>query len=222
MFHIGQNRVVKGYINFIENAASTRVPFMFNPSQVRRSHGWDHGSDAIPGRSHPAYSGGAGTEETLSFTLVLDADRGFLERRRRGNSALSDVESFIARANNTDPTPKSSVEDLRPLLDKFMQFTMPGEPKGSIAGSYGVPRRILISLGSVISAEIGIDSIDETITKYGSGLNVLKAALGIDAHIIEHTNVTDRTMVRRSQRLDRDLPDTDKDERFSSLPSIET
>jgi hypothetical protein len=222
VFAIGKNRVVKGYINFIENAISTRVPFMFNPAQVRRSHGWDHNAEPVPGRSHPMYSGGAGTEESFSMTLVLDADRGTLERRRSNNSILGNVEDFIARVNTPDPLPLSSVEDLRPLLDKFMQFTMPGEQKGSISGSYGVPRRALISLGSVLGGtrEIGIDDVAETITKYGSQLNVLKATLSIDAHVVERLNVTNRTLVRRSQRLDRDLPDVDNDERLNSLPGV--
>lgn len=221
MFHTGQTKTVKGYINFFDEAEVTKVPFQFNPLEVSIRHGWKWGKQSIPGRSHPHYSGGSGDEETFSFTLVLDADRGTLERRRRNNPNLGDVESYLRFYNTPGAPSAAEVEDLRPLLDKFHQFVLPGEPKGAIPGSYNVPRRAIINLGPVLTGEVGFDSIEQTITKYGPFRhNILRATLGISGHIIARSNVTNRTIVQRSQRNDRDLPDVIKVENHATLPDV--
>lgn len=222
MFHAGFILPPElGYINFIEQSESTKVPFMFNPAEVPTRHGWSHGEQPVPGRSHPHYSGGAGKAETFSIQLQLDADRGFLQRRRRNYPTGASVEAFLQRAASPQSVPTSLFEDLRPLIDKFHQFSLPGELPGHPQGSYGVPRRIMMNIGSVFpDAEIGIDDIEMTVIKAGPRNNILKATIGLNGHIVERTNVTNRMLVQRSQRLDRDLPDVVLQERTVGLPNV--
>lgn len=211
----------RGYINFIEQSESTKVPFMFNPATVSVSHGWSHGEQPVPGRSHPHYSGGAGKAHSFSITLQLDADRGFLQRRRREYPTGASVEAFLQRVASPQSVPPSLFEDLRPLIDKFHQFSLPGELPGHPQGAYGVPRRAIMSIGSVFpEAEVGFDNFNATITKAGPRNNVLRASIDLEGHIIEPTNVTNRSLVQRSQRLDRDLPDVVLQDRTVSLPNV--
>jgi len=222
---LGTRKAVRGYINFIEEAQSTQATFQYNPTEVRRSHGWDWGKQPVPRRSHPHYSGGAGTEEKFSFVLQLDADRGTLDTRRKNNVLLNDVDAFLASVQNPPADIRERVLDLRPLLDLFMQHTLPGEKNGDPAGLYGVPRRILLNLGSVLRAEVALDNVEETITKYGSTHNVLRANLAIDGHVVVPGNVTNRMLVEGSssqqERELNNLPDPIQLERFTALPNVE-
>ena len=197
-------RVTKGTISFIDSDASVTVTFMYNPAEVVRRHGWSHGRAPIPGRSHPMYGGGAGDEETFTFTLQLDADRGNYERRLRRNPNGSEFEVFDALvqqdAGRGGPA-LSQLENLRPLLDQFGQLVKPEGLPGQPEGGYNVPSRVFLDLGSVIQGEVGIDNVEEGIFHYGPQLNVMKANLTLQGHIVEHSNVTDLILIERSDEL---------------------
>ena len=190
--------VRKGTISFMDQDESLTIQFMYNPAEVVRNHGFAHGKVAVPGRSHPMYGGGAGNEQSFSFTLQLDADRGNYEHRLRRNPEGGDFQAFDslmiydAVRGFLDPT---QLENLRPIMDQFHQLVLPDGRSGQPYGAYGVPARIFIDLGSVIRGEIGIDDVQEGIFHYGPQQNILKATLQIKGHIRRHTNVTNSILV---------------------------
>lgn len=194
-------QVTKGTISFIGKDESLNVTFMYNPAEVVKRHGWAHGMEPIPGRSHPAYGGGAGDEETFSFTMQLDADRGNFEQRLSRNPNGNDFQVFdaLVQQDAVNGGPRlDQLENLRPLLDKFGQLVKPEGYQGQPEGGYGVPARIFLELGSVLRGEVGIDNVEEGIFYYGPLLNVMKANLTIQGHIIEHSNVTNTVLLERS------------------------
>ena len=215
-------RVVKGSISFIGQDTSLSVMFMYNPAEVVRRHGWGHGSEAVPGRSHPAYGGGAGTEESFDFTLQLDADRGNYDRRRSRNPSGNEFEVFDALvqrdAANNGPR-LSQLENLRPLPDQFFQLVKPEGDPSQPEGQYNVPARIFLELGSVLRGEVGIDSLEEGIFHYGPQHNVLKANLHVRGHVIETSNVTNTILIERTAELSVD-PQPSRGSRRNRIPGL--
>ena len=198
----------KGKITFIGEDENLAVTFMYNPAEWTRQHGFSHGQQAIPGRSHPMYGGGAGDEESFSFMLQMDADRGNYERRKGENPNGNDFEVFDAMVQQdgrnfyTEGPDISQLENLRPLIDSFFQFVHPEGFSNQPGGEYGVPARIYLDLGSVFQGEIGIDNMEEGIFHTGVKLNVMKANLRINGHVIEHSNVTDSLVMERAAKFD--------------------
>lgn len=215
-------RPTMGSISFIGKDGSLNVKFMYNPAEVVRRHGFGHGRAAIPGRSHPMYGGGAGDEETFSFSLQMDADRGNFERRKRTHPNGSDFEVFDALvqqdAANGGPQ-LSQLENLRPLLNEFFQLVKPEGLTNQPDGGYNVPARIFLDLGSIIQAEVGIDNLEEGTFSYGVRLNVMKANLRVQGHVIEHSNVTNTILVARNSQLTSD-PTRVRDEQQNRVPGI--
>jgi len=169
------------------------------------------------------YGGGAGDEESFSFTLQLDADRGNYERRVRNNPNGNDFSVFDALVQidgvNGGPS-REQLEDLRPLMDQFHQLVLPQGVPSQPEGGYGVPARIFLDLGSIIQAEIGVDNVQEGMFHFGvSQLNVLKANLTIRAHVIEHSNVTNLMLIERNPPREDD-PQLAAGARQSRVPSM--
>lgn len=191
----------RGTISFMHQDASLSVVFMYNPGEVVRSHGFSHGKEAIPGRSHPMYGGGAGDEESFNFTLQLDADRGNYELRMQRNPRANDFTVFdeLMQVDGLlgGPQPEQ-LENLRPLLNQFFQLVSPDGLQGQPEGAYGVPARIFIDLGAVLKGEIGVDNLQEGIFHYGPSHNVLKATLQMKGHVIEHSNVSNTVLMERT------------------------
>lgn len=215
----------KGVISFIGEDENLAVTFMYNPAEFTRRHGFAHGRQAIPGRSHPMYGGGAGDEESISFTLQMDADRGNYDRRKSQNPNGNDFEVFDAlvqqdgRNFHTEGPDISQLENLRPLIDSFFQFVKPEGFSNQPGGEYGVPSRIFLDLGSVFQGEIGIDNIEEGIFHTGVKLNVMKANLRIQAHVIEQSNVTDVRQMERAEKFNF-RPERVRDERKNRVPGF--
>lgn len=212
----------KGSISFVGMDSSLSVVFMYNPAEVVRRHGWNHGSASVPGRSHPAYGGGSGDEETVSFTLQLDADRGNFERRMRRNPNANDFEFFdsLTQQDALNGGPQlSQLENLRPVMDEFHQLVLPEGVLSQPEGGYGVPARVFLDLGSVIQAEVEFDSIEEGIFHYGLQHNVLKANLSVTAHVIEQSNLTNVALIERSAHLAFE-PDRVRDAQLSRVASF--
>lgn len=103
--------------------------FMFNPASVRTSHGWSWGKMNPLGMSSPLLTGGAGNDFSISFQLMLDADRGYYELRRAGQYA---------------PT------SLALLLEYYRGLTHPERPPAEASfgfGGGGTPPDLVLSLG---------------------------------------------------------------------------
>lgn len=192
------------------------VQFMFNPAAVTRGHGWNHGSVSVPGRSHPHYGGGAGTNEPFSFLLQLDASRGYLSRRMGRNSEAATIEHFFGGP----PSNVNETEDLRPLIDHLMQFTYPEDSPGRGTNGYGVPQRVWISLGSALNGECQIDYMEEHSFFYSNSMKILKAELNVEAHMIFHQNIGNRLLLDRYTGGG-DLPDVVGNSAGTYLPSLE-
>lgn len=198
----------KGVISFIGQDENLAVTFMYNPGEFTRRGGFAHGSQRIPGRSHPMYGGGAGDEESISFTLQMDADRGNYEKRKSQYPNGNDFEVFDALVQQdgrnfyTEGPDISQLENLRPLIDSFFQFIRTEGFSNQPGGEYGVPARIFLDLGSVFQGEIGIDNMEEGIFSMGVKLNVMKANLRIQAHVVENSNVTDSLQMERAAKFD--------------------
>lgn len=169
------------------------VQFMFNPQEVTRDRGWIHGEAPVPGRSSPFYGGGYGSPETFSFTLQLDADRGFLEARRR-NQIVSpeDVDQWMSLTSDINQR-----EDLRFYIDSLKSFIFPESKPAQGTSRLSVPQRIWIDLGSALSGEVQFDSIEERSFRYSATMTVLKADLTINGHMIEDTNVTNSSFLAK-------------------------
>lgn len=219
-------KAVKGTVSFIGEDENMTVEFMYNPAEFRRSHGFSHGSQAIPGRSHPMYGGGAGDAEEFSFTLQLDADRGNYEKRLSRNPNGNDFEVFDAMVlqdagrNFPEGGPDiSQVENLRPLIESMFQFVRPEGFSNQPGGEYGVPARIFLNLGSVFRGEVGFDNMEENIFHMGALLNVMKANLQVRGHVIEHSNVTDTLTMERAAVFDFE-PERVRDERKNRVPGF--
>lgn len=60
--------------------------FSLNPSEIKDNYGHTDASTNIPGISHPASQDGHGTDRLVSFTLRLDADVGYRDRRVRNGA----------------------------------------------------------------------------------------------------------------------------------------
>ncbi len=194
----------KGEISFIGQDENLSVTFMYNPGEFTRRAGFAHGKQSMAGRSHPMYGGGAGDEESISFTLQMDADRGNYERRKSENPNGNDFQVFDALVQQDSRNlgaDLSQLENLRPLIDSFFQFLRPEGFSNQPGGEYGVPARIYLDLGSVFQGEIGMDNIEEGIFSMGVQLNVMKANLRIQAHVIEQSNVTDAIQMERAEKF---------------------
>ncbi len=184
------------------------IEFMYNPEEVNRQIGWAHGSEAVAGRSTPAYGGGSGTPNNFSFTLQMDADRGLLEQRRQ-NALVenSDVERWLGGPGAVT-NDINNREDLRPYIDALKSLLLPQSSNGSGGFMRGAPRRIYLNLGSAISGEVQFDFIDERLFRFGSTMSVLKAELGIFGHMIEESNVTAESFMRKYTGRTTGLPDS--------------
>jgi hypothetical protein len=189
---------------------------MFNPERISRSRGWDHGSAQVAGRSTPVYGGGAGSDDTFTFTIPLDADRGFYGKRAaRLTSDPQDVQAWFSV-----PSDINAREDLRPYIDRFKQFILPEERAANSTGRSGVPQRVFVDLGSALAGEIGIDRIDEELFRFSNTMRIMKADLTISGHIIEESNVTNVEFLRKYTGVQSDLPDVVQDGTYSDLPDL--
>lgn len=192
------------------------LEMMFNPARISRSRGWDHGSAQVAGRSTPVYGGGAGSDDTFTFTIPLDADRGFFNQRAgRMISNPSDVQVWASTPSNIN-----NREDLRPYIDQFKQFVLPAERASNATGRNGVPQRVFIDLGSGLAGEVGIDRIDEELFRFSNTMRVMKADLTISGHMVEESNVTNVQFLRKYTGTQSELPDVVQDGSYSILPDI--
>lgn len=170
------SKITRG--RFVQVSTGIIIPFMFNPTTVDRTHGFSHGSQPIPGRSHPVYGGGAGMEETISFTLRLEGDRGRSDRRRSlGTVGLTDIVGL----------------DVMPEINQLRALKLPHD--ANLDGAYGVPDRLLLNLGTFFSGQVKIDTITERILEWSPLLEVLRADLDISCHVESDLNETDWTFV---------------------------
>ena len=209
--------LLRGSFNIQHSGSLTEaVQFMFNPATVTRGHGWNHGSNPIPGRSHPKYGGGAGTDEPFSFLLQLDASRGYFTRRMGRNSQANTIEHFFGGP----PSNVNETEDLRPLIDHLMQFTYPEDSAGRGTNRYGVPQRVWVSLGSALNGECQIDFMEEHSFFYSNSMKILKAELNVEGHMIFHQNISNRVLLARYTGGG-DLPNTVSNSANTYLPSLE-
>jgi len=80
--------VTKGRITIV--ATGEFREFTYNPRTIKGNHGFEFPSMKIPGGSVPLLQGGAGKDLPIKFTLELDGERGYLNRRRgAGNENLT-------------------------------------------------------------------------------------------------------------------------------------
>lgn len=170
--------LVKG--RFVQTPTGIVVPFMFNPTEVAIDDGWEWGQTRMPLRSHPFYGGGAGAEESFNFTLFLDGDRGRSDIRRARQLAAVATNTFV---------PAATPLDVMPEINQIRQFVRPHDTEQD--GSYGVPAKLLINLGTVLNAEVEIDSTRVIVTEFTPKLEALRATVEIQGHINSRFNSTD-------------------------------
>lgn len=202
--------VKKGTITYLLERSSYDLEFMYNPETVYRDHGYAHGSAQIGGRSHPFYGGGCGEEETIRFRLVLDADRGYLERRISNNPNVLDPAWYswkLAEDAFRGYTDVDTLEDLGPVIDLFRTLVLPEDTKSAPLGDYGVPPRYFLDLGSVAQEEVGFDKITVEYDKYSPRLTVIKAYIDVVCHVVRQKNLTNAILM--SYHTPRREDDTD-------------
>ncbi len=215
--HIRSKLQLRGSLLVLSGARLRPVlSMMFNPASISRSRGWNHGSAQVPGRSTPVYGGGAGSDDTFTFTLPLDADRGFFNQRAaRQVVNPQDVQSWFTTTSDINDR-----EDLRPHIDQFKQFVLPADKVSGTTGRSGVPQRVFIDLGSALAGEVGIDRIDEELFRFSNTMRIMKADLVISGHMIEESNVTNVQFLRKYTGRQTDLPDVVQDGTYTELPDV--
>jgi hypothetical protein len=157
-------------------AKSRRViPFMYNPTELPSSHGWSHGRQGVPGRSHPVYGGGEGTAETFTVVLFLDGDRGRSDARARADGS---------RAASGPPVPI----DVMPEVNALRSLVKPHDP--NMDGAYGVPENVFVSMGTLLRAECSVHRVAPVITEMLPDLTALRATVTVDLEIVANSNQT--------------------------------
>lgn len=86
-----RSRVTKGRLT--DYLTGTFREFSLNPSEIQDTRGVTFASSPVPGISHPASQGGSGSERSITFTLRLDGEVGYRDRRRirAVNNALNEA-----------------------------------------------------------------------------------------------------------------------------------
>lgn len=154
---------------------STRAQkqFMFNPSELERSHSWDWARQKIPGNSHPVYNGGSGSDESISFTLILDGDRGrMLERRGVGSNTRSNANTFSVARD----------------IQFFYSLTFP-ERESAMLRSIGAvtgatPPLFVLTLGGMRTLGI-MESVKVTMRQWTRNLDIMRASLEVKMFVFE-------------------------------------
>lgn len=158
---------------FILRRSRRIIPFMFNPNSIKGRHGWDYGRSTPPGRSHPYYGGGQGAEETITFQLYLDGDRG-----------RSDF-----RSNDPDLVIENEPDfNIMPQVNELRSLTRPDDP--DLDGAYGIPDSIFCSMGTILRGEVRAISIDWEIINFTKEYDAKRAYVDCELVIIERDNNT--------------------------------
>ena len=111
-------------------------------------------------------------------------------------------------------------EDLRFYIDSIKSFLLPESKPAQSSGALSVPQRVWIDLGSALSGEVQIDSIDERLVRFSTTMTVLKADLTINGHLIESSNVTNESFLRKYTGQGSNAPDPVRVGTFIQIPSI--
>lgn len=161
----GEN-LTKGYL--VTNFSQKVLPFMFNPTEVPRAHGWGWTKQTVPGRSHRFIGGGAGSDENHNLTLWLDGERGRADRRRAGENVQPSVQG---------------------ILNDWHSLTLPYDP--GLGGAHGTPEPVTLVMGDMLPAvRVVIDNVAERGVFFTRKMETYKAVVSVDFTVLEAANVT--------------------------------
>ncbi len=168
-------QLTKGRIVLPTSRASHE--FMFNPTEVKTGHGWEWGKHSPPGMSHKVLSGGVGTDEMISFKLIVDGDRGRASKRRGGDAGGVNGTGF----------------DVSDELNFFRSLTFPTQPVAARNGSYvtgGSPPSFVLSLGTMFTkTECVAETIEIEVTAFTPQLEPLRATIEIKLWVVARAPV---------------------------------
>jgi len=139
--------------------------FMFNPTEVKTNHKWKWGKHSVVGHSHNILSGGSGEDEPITFTLLIDGDRGRSDRRRVATAGSGDV-GF----------------DISDELNFYRSLTYPEQPSGTgfsksfVSGA--TPPSFILTLGSFFTRQRAVaEDIEIQVTAFTPQLAPLRARI---------------------------------------------
>jgi len=147
--------------------------FMFNPSTLSSTDGWEYGDHTVAGASHPVQGGGHGKKRGITFSLYLDAERGRLEKRSTG-ATTSTFE--VKQANKLAPTSFDLTEE----LNFYKSFTFPSNPIRSGTLADRGPARAILTFGSMYQGtEVLIEEVHIEILMFTPDLKPMRATVAL-------------------------------------------
>jgi Contractile injection system tube protein len=162
--------VTKGRVTLMSGVSR---PFLINPETLTWAHGWSWGRQKPLGSSHPVLSGGSGTDEEISCTLILDGDRGRLEERRLRGSTSCDIMQDVSWFRSLVLPSRS---------------TMLTTAQGSVAGA--TPPRFTFTFGDVFTrGSCVMESVKLTAQLFTRDLVCYRATLDIRMLVSERVTL---------------------------------
>ena len=163
--HIAFIKVDKGRIT-VPSTRATRS-FMWNPTSVKITHGWKWAKQAIFGNSHNMMQGGSGEDEVVSFSLIIDGDRGRSEARR---------------ATGTSSTANAATSrDISDELNWYRSLTYPLQASPTVQGGYitgSTPPVVVLTLGTMFTkAACVVENVDITVSMFTPLLEPMHATI---------------------------------------------
>lgn len=198
-------RVTKGRFSVIET--DEVYDFLFNPNQFVDQRVVGFPDQSVPGMSHPVVQYGAGGARTITFTLYLDGDRGYLgltSARREENQARRPrlLDPWESAAERSRTRRQGISKSIQAEIDFLQSLTYPIRSEGiGLADVH--PPTVLFSLGEqYLGMECVVPSVTVTTTYWTPRMEPIRAEVGITlkqkvARSVERRVVYDVGSVRR-------------------------